>query len=280
VKHPLLSGVIDAVIEAGNAILPFWRKALTVEHKSDASPVTQADLAAHQVLAQRLSALAPEIALLSEEDCAIPLSEREQWQRWWLIDPLDGTRGFIEGSAEFTVNVALIEQGRVVFGVVGQPTAQRLWYGGKDLGAFFREGRQAPKTLAAREPKASGFTLCASRKHSNAAQEALIAAVNQRFAPMRINVSSSLKLCLLAAGEIDLYPRLSPTSQWDIAAAQGVAEGAGAAVLNAQSGAPLNYPPKDSLLNPPLLALAENAPWREEVLALARQALGKTDGEV
>jgi len=271
-SHPLLPAVIEAVNQAGEAILPFWRSALSVTQKADDSPVTGADLAAHHLLAERLKTIAPDIALLSEEDCNIPQDVRKNWQRWWLIDPLDGTRGFIEGSEEFTVNVALIEQGRVVFGVVGQPTSGRIWYGGAGLGAFaIDKGKTTP--LAVRKPKESAFVLSASRKHSNAAQEALVRAITERFAVERCNIASSLKLCRLAEGQIDLYPRLSPTSQWDIAAAQGVLEGAGGMVLNVLSGQALSYPAQESLLNPPLIALAASAPWRDEVLALAQAAL-------
>jgi len=270
--HPLLPAVTLAVKEAGEAILPYWRSTLAVTQKTDDSPVTEADLAAHQLLAQRLSQIAPDIAILSEEDCNIPLNTRKNWQRWWLIDPLDSTRSFIEGREEFTVNVALIEQGRVVFGVVGQPTSGCLWWGGAGLGSFVCPPGESAQMLSIGSPPATGFTLSVSRKHSNAAQDALVKAIEMRFAVRRHNVSSSLKICLLAEGKIDLHPRLSPTSQWDTAAAQGVLEGAGGLVVDVQ-GQPLSYAAKESLINPGFIALPAAASWREEVLQLARDAL-------
>jgi len=270
--HPLLPAVIQAVKEANEAILPYWRSTLAVTQKADDSPVTEADLAAHQLLVQRLSQIAPDIAILSEEDCKIPLDTRKNWQRWWLIDPLDGTRSFIRGSEEFTVNVALIEQGRVVFGVVGQPTSGCLWWGGTGLGSFVCPQGEAAKRLFIDPPPATGFTLSTNRTHSNAAQDALIKAIEMRFAVQRHKASSSLKMCLLAEGKVDLYPRLAPTSQWDTAAAQGVLEGAGGLVVDAQ-GEPLSYSPKESLLNPGFISLPAAASWREEVLQLARDAL-------
>jgi len=273
VSHPLLPAVIQAVKQAGEAILPYWKQPLSVTQKADTSPVTQADLAAHHLLAEQLKKIAPDIALLSEEDCQIPLDTRKSWQRWWLIDPLDGTRGFIEGSEEFTVNVALIEQGQVVFGVVGQPTAGCIWYGGRGLGTFVCPPDEPAQMLFIGPPPASGFVLSASRRHSNAAQEALVKTITERFAVERQNFSSSLKMCLLAEGKIDLYPRLSPTSQWDTAAAQGVLEGAGCLVLNVETGEPLDYSAKKELLNPAFIALPAAASWRDEVLALAQQAL-------
>jgi len=272
-SHPLLPAVIQAVKDAGAAILPFWRSNLAVTQKADASPVTEADLAAHHLLAERLQQIAPDIALLSEEDCKIPLDTRKNWQRWWLIDPLDSTRSFIEGNEEFTVNVALIEQGRVVFGVVGQPTSGCIWYGGAGLGTFVCPADEPAQMLFIGPPPATGFVLSASRKNTSPAQEALLQAITQRFAVERKNFSSSLKMCLLAEGKIDLHPRLSPTSQWDTAAAQGVLEGAGGLVLNAQSGEPLDYSAKEDLLNPDFIALPACASWRDEVLALAREAL-------
>ena len=138
--HPLLEGVIKLAHAAGDAILPFWRAGVEVSAKADDSPVTAADLAAHHILLDGLTALAPSIPVLSEEDANIAQDVRAGWTRWWLVDPLDGTKEFICGSEEFTVNIALIEQGRVVFGVVSMPTSGRCYYGGAGLGAWRAEG--------------------------------------------------------------------------------------------------------------------------------------------
>ncbi len=266
--HPLLAQVVELVQRAGAATLPFWRSELAIELKADASPVTAADLAAHRVLAEGLARLAPEVHLLSEEDCAIDQAVRRHWQRWWLVDPLDGTTEFIAGSVEFTVNVALVEQGRVLFGVVGVPADGLCFYGGAGLGAWRRSASDlAP--IGVRLAPAEAFTVVASRRHSSPAQERLLNGLAERFGDLALaGVGSSLKFCLLAEGAADCYPRLAPTSQWDTAAAQGVLEGAGGEVLDLH-GAPLAYPPRADFLNPHFLALPQAAAWREELLQLA-----------
>ncbi len=266
----LMQPVIDLVQRAGTVILPYWRSDVAVQEKADASPVTAADLAAHHVLAQGLAALDPDIPVLSEEACDLALVERAGWTRWWLVDPLDGTKEFIAGSEEFTVNVALIEQGRVVFGVVGVPASGRCYYGGAGLGAWRVEPEISPQPLSVRLAPQAAFIVVASRRHSSPAQEHLLAGLKSSFGDLHLaSVGSSLKFCLLAEGEADCYPRLAPTSQWDTAAAQGVLEGAGGEVLDLQ-GLTLRYDARESYLNPSFLALPSAAAWRETLLDLAR----------
>ncbi|MDD2059383.1 3'(2'),5'-bisphosphate nucleotidase CysQ [Pseudomonas sp. GD03860] len=267
----LMQAVVELARQAGEAILPFWRAGVAVTAKADESPVTAADLAAHEVIAKGLRELAPQIPVLSEEDCEIPLSERQQWQRWWLVDPLDGTKEFIAGTEEFTVNIALIEQGRVVFGVVAIPTTGRCYYGGQGMGAWRADVDGAAQQIHVRvvPPAGQGFTVVASRRHSSPQQEALLAGLSSAVGELELaNIGSSLKFCLLAEGAADCYPRLAPTSQWDTAAAQGVLEGAGGEVLGLD-GQVFVYPPRESLLNPFFLALPAAAPWRERLLQLA-----------
>lgn len=267
----LLPAVIALVERAGAAILPFWRHELAVQHKVDDSPVTAADLAANQVLVEGLTALAPDIPVLSEESCAIPFAERAGWQRWWLVDPLDGTKEFIAGSSEFTVNVALVEAGRVLFGVVGVPADGRCYYGGAGLGAWRQVGEEPARSIQVRQEPIERFTVVASRRHSSPEQERLLAGLGERFGTLALaSVGSSLKFCLLAEGAADCYPRLAPTSQWDTAAAQGVLEGAGGEVLEV-CGEPLRYPAREDFLNPHFLALSAEAPWREVLLEQVRQ---------
>ena len=266
----LLAPVIDLVRSAGAATLPYWRTELAVREKADASPVTAADMAAHHLLAAGLAALDTGIPVLSEEACAIPLDERASWERWWLVDPLDGTKEFISGSAEFTVNVALIERGQVRFGVVGVPASGRCYYGGAGLGAWRLDETGAAQPIRVRLAPQQAFTVVASRRHSSPAQERLLRGLGERFGDLHLaSVGSSLKFCLLAEGQADCYPRLAPTSQWDTAAAQGVLEGAGGAVLDLR-GAALRYDARDSYLNPSFLALPGAAGWREALLELAR----------
>lgn len=210
--------------------------------------------------------------MLSEEDADIPRDVRAGWQRWWLVDPLDGTKEFISGSEEFTVNIALIEQGRVVFGVVSMPTSGRCYFGGAGLGAWRADKGEAPVAIHVRDSLTAGeaFTVVASRRHTSPEQERLLAGLSATLGELQLaNIGSSLKFCLLAEGAADCYPRLAPTSQWDTAAAQGVLEGAGGEVLDL-SGAPFCYPARESLLNGFFLALPAKAAWRGRLLELAR----------
>ena len=269
-SHPYLPGLIELVQRAGQATLPYWRTDVAVVEKADASPVTAADLAAHEILAVGLRQLAPDVPVLSEEDSDIPLAERAGWQRWWLVDPLDGTKEFIAGSEEFTVNVALIEGGRVVLGVVGVPASGRCYYGGAGLGAWRLEVGGTAEAIAVRLAPAEAFTLVASKRHSSPAQERLLEGLSERFGDLQLaNIGSSLKFCLLAEGSADCYPRLAPTSQWDTAAAQGVLEGAGGEVLDLK-GEVLTYAARESYLNPSFLGLPQAAAWRSELIQLAR----------
>jgi 3'(2'), 5'-bisphosphate nucleotidase len=270
--HPLLAPVVELCRRAGDAILPFWRSGVEVTAKSDNSPVTAGDLAAHEVLVSGLKALDPSIHILSEEDADIPLSERKHWKRWWLVDPLDGTKEFISGSEEFTVNVALVENGRVVFGVVSMPTNNRAYFGGAGLGAWRSDDADHLAPIKVRHQPAAGqpFTVVASRRHSSPEQEKLLAGLADVVGELQLtNIGSSLKFCLLAEGAADCYPRLAPTSQWDTAAAQGVLEGAGGVVLDL-AGETFDYPARESLLNGFFLALPGEATWREALLTLAK----------
>ncbi|MQG94002.1 3'(2'),5'-bisphosphate nucleotidase CysQ [Pseudomonas sp. MN1F] len=267
----LMHQVVKLAQQAGEAILPFWRADVAVTNKADDSPVTAADLAAHRVIADGLLALAPQIPVLSEEDCNIPLAERQGWSRWWLVDPLDGTKEFIAGSEEFTVNIALVENGEVVFGVVSMPTNGRCYFGGRGLGAWRAEAGAEASPIQVRNapPAGSHFTVVASRRHSSPQQEALLADLSAAVGELELaNIGSSLKFCLLAEGSADCYPRLAPTSQWDTAAAQGVLEGAGGEVIGLD-GQPFRYPARESLLNPFFLALPGAASWRQALIQLA-----------
>ena len=268
----LMAPVVELALKAGEAILPFWRANVQVNHKADESPVTAADMAAHDVIVAGLMALAPDIPILSEEDADIAQGVRAGWHRWWLVDPLDGTKEFISGSEEFTVNIALVEQGRVVFGVVSMPTNGRFYIGGAGLGAWRGDKGGQPLPIAVRDTLAPGeaFTVVASRRHTSPEQERLLDGLSASLGELQLtSIGSSLKFCLVAEGAADCYPRLAPTSQWDTAAAQGVLEGAGGEVLDL-SGEPFCYPPRESLLNTSFLALPAKAAWRAKLLELAR----------
>lgn len=217
-----------------------------VQDKQDGSPVTEADLRAHRVIVAALAQLAPEIPVVSEED-ADSLQHRQPQGRFWLIDPLDGTKEFISGSDEFTVNIALVEDGRPVFGVVHAPALAQSYWGVARYGAFRRDGAAAPAQPLRAAPRDAGAPsrVIASKSHMSAETEAYIATLG---ACELVQAGSSLKFCRVAEGKADLYPRLGPTCEWDTAAAQAVVEGAGGAVRDMQ-GQALRYG-KAELLNP------------------------------
>lgn len=257
--------LLELVHRAGEATMEYWRGELQVQNKADDSPVTAADLAAHRILAAGLPAIL-DIPVLSEEDCDIPLEQRQQWSSWWLVDPLDGTREFVAGSPEYTVNVALIEQGRVTYGVVGVPASGQIYGGGQQQGAW-RQDSQGRNSIQVRKIQ-SPLALAGSRSHGSPAQQEFVQQLQQQRPLELVSAGSSLKFCWLAEGRIDLYPRLSPTSQWDTAAAQAVLEGAGGQVIDWQ-GRILDYSARTSYLNPFFVALPDDAALREQVLALA-----------
>lgn len=250
---------LKLALAAGAAILEVYRQDFSVETKDDNSPLTAADMASHRIIVAGLQALTPAVPVLSEESSDIPWNERRAWSRYWLVDPLDGTREFVKKNGEFTVNIALIDQGRPVFGVVYAPVLDSLWHGTRDVGAFLREGDE-DIGLSVRKPATSPLRVAASRSHLDARTAALL----QRMGEIEsVGLGSSLKFCRIAEGVMDFYPRFGPTSEWDTAAAQCVLESAGGAVLGLD-GEPLPYNGKDSLLNPDFIALGDtDLPWRD-----------------
>lgn len=267
----LLTEVVRLVQEAGRATLPFRNAELEVQEKLDESPVTAADLTANRILTESLQRLAPSIPVLSEEACGIPLEERRQWKRWWLVDPLDGTREFIGGSGEFTVNVALVEHGRVLWGVVGIPVTEQVYYGGEGLGAWRRDASGPPSAIRVRRQLNNRLVAISGRRNDNAQQRQWLAEL-EAFVSLPLeftNQSSSLKFCRVAEGQADCYPRFGLTSQWDTAAAQGVLNGAGGEVVG-PDGAPLSYSPREGFHNPFFLALPRSTSWEAQAIALFR----------
>lgn len=259
-----IQALLQLTRRAGTETLKWWRQDPDVTAKADDSPVTAADLAAHHLIVAGLRELTPDIPVLSEEDAQVPLSERQHWQRFWLVDPLDGTKEFIAGTDEFTVNIALVEQGQVSFGIVGVPARNSLYWGGRGQGAW-RSSGETPASQIGCRAATDQLTVVASRRHTSPEQEALLDRLKSLQQIDLINIGSSLKLCLLAEGEADLYPRFAPTSQWDTAAAQAVLEGAGGQVLGLD-GERFGYPQRDSWLNPHFVAAGRLSP--ELLLAL------------
>jgi 3'(2'), 5'-bisphosphate nucleotidase len=253
----LLAPVIALARQAGEAILQIYRQDFAVEHKGDDSPLTAADLAAHNAIMQGLARLTPDIPRLSEEGASIPFAERRQWPRYWLIDPLDGTREFVKRNGEFTVNIALVEQGRPVLGVVHAPVLGTTYSAAVGAGAWKQDG-DAPASAIRCSTTAQPARIVASRSHITPELEALLARLPPHEA---LNIGSSLKLCLVAEGKADFYPRLGLTSEWDTAAGHCVVEQAGGCV-STTDGQPLLYNSKESLLNPNFLVRGEPGyPW-------------------
>lgn len=227
---------------AGAAILPFFdQQPLDIRQKADGSPVTIADLTAHQVIVDGLQQLQPVLPILSEEAADIPFSVRRHWRRYWLVDPLDGTKEFSRASAQFTVNIALIEDGAPRLGVVYVPVTDRLYCGEVGVGAWCNE-----RPIQARPTRGEQDVVLGSRSHASAKLDDWLQQLPQDYELQA--VGSSLKFCLIAEGKADIYPRFSPTCEWDTAAGQAVAEAAGARVLTTD-GRPLRYNQHDSLIN-------------------------------
>lgn len=250
--------------DAGDVAMPWWRTDPEVITKEDDSPVTAADLAVNQHIVDGLAALTPDIPILSEEAADVPFADRQHWSRFWLVDPLDGTKEFIAGTDEFTVNIALIEQGQVRFGVVGVPARHLLYWGGDGLGSWRQAAGGPAEPIHCRAP-ASPLRVLASRRHSSADQEALLDRLKAAHGVELAGVGSSLKFCELAEGAADLYPRYAPTSQWDTAAAQAVLEGAGGQVLGLD-GRRFDYPQRADWLNPYFIATGEPDPTLRALL--------------
>ncbi len=249
----LLPQVLQLSRVAGEAIMAVYNTAdFNVDMKADNSPLTQADLAAHNILEPALLALLDGLPVLSEESALPDWNTRKQWKRYWIIDPLDGTKEFIKRNGEFTVNIALIEDGVPVLGVVHVPALDISYSGVKGAGAFkYEKGQQnAIHTRNMHARNGDAVAVVASRSHGADAVDAFLAKVGAALGETVLrNMGSSLKLCLVAEGNADIYPRLALTSEWDTAAAQAVVEAAGGQVLTDKL-AVMRYNTKEDILNP------------------------------
>jgi 3'(2'), 5'-bisphosphate nucleotidase len=244
--------LVSLADEAGTAIMAIYQQAdLVVSEKDDLSPLTAADLAANAIICRGLAASWPQIPILTEEG-ANPFQEGERPALYWAIDPLDGTREFIKRNGEFTVNIALVENGFPVFGLVSAPALGGLYVGARGQGARQRrDGQWLPIACAAPGPL---LRVVCSRSHLSAETSAWIAALQQPIESHQIG--SSLKFCLLASGEADLYPRFGRTCIWDTAAGHAVLAAAGGQVTR-MDGSPLLYPEPRQTYNPDFVASAQ-----------------------
>ncbi|WP_043768813.1 3'(2'),5'-bisphosphate nucleotidase CysQ [Algiphilus aromaticivorans] len=261
ISEQLLHAVQDIARDAGNAILSVYHTDFQVEDKADKSPLTEADLTAHRIIGAGLRALEPSLPILSEEGSDAEAEDRRSWSHFWLVDPLDGTKEFVNRNGEFTVNIALIEDGEPVLGVVHAPALGTSYIAARGIGAF-REDSEGRRPIATRSaPERPAFVV--SRSHRDEALEALLARLPEHEA---VSTGSSLKFCLVAEGVADLYPRTGPTSEWDTGAGQCVAEIAGARVLRLPDLGPMRYNERDTLLNPGFVVIGDPAAaWADQL---------------
>lgn len=268
-------GLLDAVrriaAAAARRILRVYHSPFEVARKTDESPLTEADLASHRIIVEGLEALSPALPVLSEESADVDFATRARWRRYWLVDPLDGTKDFVKRNGEFTVNIALIEGHAPVLGVVAAPVTGVCYAAGRGLGARRYDADGPSSVLRVRRSAAKPWRVAASRSHADERTEAFI----RNLGPTeRVSVGSSLKFCLLAEGGIDVYPRFGPTCEWDTAAAQCVVEQAGGRVTDLGLE-PLRYNTGESFLNPYFLAFGDRAvDWREFLPAGRRRPSG------
>ena len=265
-----LIAAIAAALEAGSAILDVYGSAdFAIEKKADDSPLTRADRRSHSIIKRAIEDFG--IPVLSEEGWEIPFEVRRSWPQMWVVDPLDGTKEFIKRNGEFTVNIALVEDGVPTLGVIFVPVADSLYFADADLGAFKIDAvhataipdamasgkamaidalKKAAQRLPVPQPEGRPFTVMGSRSHATPELEACVDEMRKTHERMEfIAAGSSLKICRVAEGVADVYPRLGPTMEWDTAAGQAIATASGARVVRHDNGRPLAYN-KEDLHNP------------------------------
>ncbi len=242
----LLDPVIQVAYQAGKVIMEVYDSGYSIEQKSDLTPITEADMAANKIIEASLKELTPHLPILTEESKPTSFAERQKWLRYWLIDPLDGTREFIKRNGEFTINIALVDGNESVLGVVYAPVIGVLYYAAKGQGAFKQDSTNQPKAIHVRENCGTKTIVACGRSQPTEEMQAFMANLGEYEI---IRIGSALKSCLVAEGTADLYARLGPTSEWDTAAAQCIVEEAGGAITDTSMNR-LKYNTKDILLNP------------------------------
>ena len=242
----LISSTVEIAKEAGMAITEIYNSNFDYQLKKDLSPITAADNLSHNIITERLKTLTPKIPILSEENCDIPYKIRSQWTQYWLVDPLDGTKEFINKNDEFTVNIALIENNTPIFGVIDIPITNETYWGSKVNGSFCSDTNNNVKQINVSEDNQNLIRIVASRSHpSNMLASLLEIIVDYEI----IKIGSSIKFCLIASGQADCYPRFGPTSEWDTAAGEAIVSYASGCVVTAR-GNSMNYNVKEDYLNP------------------------------
>ncbi len=242
-----LKDIVNIAKEAGDAIMEIYEKDFTVEYKDDKSPLTEADMKSNEVICSALKNLYPHIPIISEENKEVPYVERKNWDYFWLIDPIDGTKEFIKKTGEFTVNIALIHKDTPVLGVVYAPVLDDMYFSKKGIGAYKNGDRLPVKQNIEPERK---LNVVASLSHLSEETQTFIDELSLRTEKLNlVTKGSSLKLCLVAEGTADIYPRLGPTMEWDTGAAHAIVIESGKKVLQYENGKSVIYN-KENLLNP------------------------------
>jgi 3'(2'), 5'-bisphosphate nucleotidase len=259
----MLAPLHDIARQAGREILHFYSESTAADFKTDGSPITNADRAAHRFIVEALGKLTPDIPVLSEESAEQVQSECLGWNRFWLVDPLDGTKEFVKKTHEFTVNICLVEDRQPVLGVVHAPALNISYFAQRGAGAWKQTPDAPPNRIRTRPADRQRLCVVASKDHVGPGEAALL----KRLPNAQLkSMGSSLKFCLVAEGQADLYPRFGPTMEWDTAAAQCVVEQAGGIVMDT-TGQLLTYQ-KPALKNPGLLTLGDPSvlSWQELLL--------------
>ena len=260
--NKLLDHLIDISKLAGDEILDVYDGPIDVTLKDDLSPLTDADRRSNAVITEKLAGLYPEIPILSEEGREIDFSERKRWSIFWLIDPLDGTKEFIKRNGEFTVNIALIENGHPIAGIVYAPTRNIFWYGARGIGSFIIKNDSKSNKIFVRDNIEDPIRIVSSRSHPSSKLQSYL----DRFKNHEIiNMGSSLKICLIADGSAHIYPRLGPTMEWDSGAGHAVLKYAGGFLTDTTTGDELVYN-KENLRNPDFICYGSKIKETHEVL--------------
>ncbi len=245
-NEQLISSAVEIAKEAGIAITEIYNSDFGYQLKKDLSPITAADNLSHNIITERLKTLTPKTPILSEENCNIPYKIRSQWAQYWLVDPLDGTKEFIKKNGDFTVNIALIDNNKPVFGVIHIPVSNETYWGSKGNGSFYSNENNDVKQICVSNNHRNPIRLVASRSHpSEILNDLLEKIIDYEI----IEVGSSIKFCLIASGQADCYPRFGPTSEWDTAAGEAIVESSGGRVVNTD-GDSMHYNVKEDYLNP------------------------------
>lgn len=243
----LINNVVAISEKAGEVILDIYHKPnINIDLKDDQSPLTEADLSSHNLIVNKLGELTPNIPILSEEASEISFKERSKWDLYWLIDPLDGTKEFVKKNGEFTVNIALIENNIPIFGVIYVPVTKEKYWGSNKFGSFYASRNRNVEKLNVSKKSDKKLRIVTSRSHINDDLESLL---NQIEDYELVSKGSSLKFCLIASGDADIYPRFGLTSEWDTAAGEAIVKFAGGHIVTIDNSV-MKYNSKISLLNP------------------------------